>query len=385
MTETGPVSAEVAEAIRERLANAPAPLALKDLLKGLPGAPTRGAKKAAFEAAVGQFLQREVADGRAFRFEKVTKSKGAEKRTELYWRKSEDDLLRAALLVAAESAKTTAQLAKVAQKAVPGVGEARVAGLLRQLEEEGQLHEYPGKKFATQPPPKPRPLAEVVDEGLRQRAAVVTEPTKEADLKKGLKRRDDDTKAFNDEVTRVLAKLIAEGVLYEHPKQGSAKVYGRQPPPPPPWYETTAYRKPLAAFVKVVRDGTVPAESVLAHLREILGALPTPVVTPEPPKPPVDPPPEEVVADLRSAIREAYDYLCLFHEFRDKLVEIPRLYHETAKRYPGLSVETLHRELTALSDEWKIELHKLNEVHAAKDRHLAIERDDRLYYYVMWK
>jgi hypothetical protein len=88
---------------------------------------------------------------------------------------------------------------------------------------------------------------------------------------------------------------------------------------------------------------------------------------------------------FRSAIRQAYDHLCLFVEFRDKLVEIPRLYHETVQRLPGLAVERFHQELEALSNERKVELHKLNEVHMAKERELAIEKDDRLYYYIFWK
>jgi hypothetical protein len=88
---------------------------------------------------------------------------------------------------------------------------------------------------------------------------------------------------------------------------------------------------------------------------------------------------------LRSALRQAYDHLCLFLEFRDKLVEIPRLYHETVRQVSGLSVERFHQELEALSTERKVELHKLNEVHMAKERNLAIEQNDRLYYYVFWK
>jgi hypothetical protein len=98
--------------------------------------------------------------------------------------------------------------------------------------------------------------------------------------------------------------------------------------------------------------------------------------------PRAQPPTTELV---RTALRQAYDELCLYVEFRDKLVEIPRLYHETVRRLPGLSVEWFHRELEALSNERKVELHKLNEVHLAKERNLAIEKDDRLYYYLYWK
>jgi hypothetical protein len=95
--------------------------------------------------------------------------------------------------------------------------------------------------------------------------------------------------------------------------------------------------------------------------------------------------PPVTAEQLRAVLRQAYDHLCLFAEFRDKMVEIPRLYHEAAQRLPGLSVERFHRELEALSAERKVELHKLNEVHTAKERQLAIEKDDRLYYYAYWK
>jgi hypothetical protein len=139
---------------------------------------------------------------------------------------------------------------------------------------------------------------------------------------------------------------------------------------------------------------------VLAALREALARLAaapsTPASPPQMPTPrastptPVAPPPAPraepaTMEQVRTALRQAYDELCLYVEFRDKLVEIPRLYHETVRRLHGLSVERFHRELEALSNERKVELHKLNEVHLAKERHLAIEKDDRLYYYVYWK
>jgi hypothetical protein len=125
-------------------------------------------------------------------------------------------------------------------------------------------------------------------------------------------------------------------------------------------------------------------------------AATTPGPIPSPPALPVPSPPTPTVQEvkprqaipaeqLRAAIRQAYDHLCLFVEFRDKLVEIPRLYHEAVQQLPGLQVERFHRELEALSAERKVELHKLNEVHMAKERALAIEKDDRLYYYVYWK
>ncbi len=96
-------------------------------------------------------------------------------------------------------------------------------------------------------------------------------------------------------------------------------------------------------------------------------------------------PPTSTGPELRQQLREAYEEQCLYMEFRDRLVEIPRLYHEALRRLPGLTVEQFHHELEALSKEGKVELHKLNEVQKAKDPHLAIARDDRLYYYIIWE
>jgi hypothetical protein len=166
-----------------------------------------------------------------------------------------------------------------------------------------------------------------------------------------------------------------------------------------------AFAKMEAAVAKAlpapVTGPSFDAQPLLNALQQTLARVTAPssagtnVAPPAPPTPPVRPPdqpkpPAESTSritseQLRQALRQAYDHLCLFVEFRDKLVEIPRLYHETVRHLPGVSVERFHRELDALSAEWKVELHKLNEVHAAKERELAIERDDRLYYYVFWK
>jgi hypothetical protein len=129
---------------------------------------------------------------------------------------------------------------------------------------------------------------------------------------------------------------------------------------------------------------------VLAALQAALARVATPAragVSPaaQPSLPAAEPCTIVSAEQLRAALRSAYDHLCLFHEFRDKLVEIPRLYHEAAELLPGLSAQRFRRELEALSAERQVELHKLNEAHLAKERELAIEKDGRLYYYVFWK
>jgi hypothetical protein len=141
---------------------------------------------------------------------------------------------------------------------------------------------------------------------------------------------------------------------------------------------------PVLAALQAALARVTPPTGATASSAPATAPITPPVVTVPPPPPP--PPGTPITSEqLRAGIRQAYDHLCRFVEFSAKLVEIPPLYRETARRVPGLSLEQFHRELEALSGERKIELHKLNEVHAAKDRHLAIEKDDRLYYYVFWK
>lgn len=87
---------------------------------------------------------------------------------------------------------------------------------------------------------------------------------------------------------------------------------------------------------------------------------------------------------LRAALRESYDELCLYEEFRDGFVEIPRLYHEARTRIPDLTVRQFHAAIEALSRDGTVELHKLNEVAKAKEPELAISTNDRLYYFIVW-
>jgi len=122
------------------------------------------------------------------------------------------------------------------------------------------------------------------------------------------------------------------------------------------------------------------------RLEEALRTLP-PAPKPEPapsPRPsiPPTPPTEEALPDV---LRKAYEKLCLYVEFRDGLVEMPRLYHEARKTLPGLSVKAFHDAVMALWDRRELELHVLNEVERAVEPDKAIEHHDKLYYYVLWK
>jgi hypothetical protein len=88
---------------------------------------------------------------------------------------------------------------------------------------------------------------------------------------------------------------------------------------------------------------------------------------------------------LSNALRTAYERLCRFVEFKDGVVELPRLYHETRKTFPSLSVKEFHDELMALWQRKEVELHVLNEVHLAAEPDKGIEHNNKLYYYARWK
>jgi hypothetical protein len=105
----------------------------------------------------------------------------------------------------------------------------------------------------------------------------------------------------------------------------------------------------------------------------------TPVPVPSPANAPIS------SETLRKTLKDVYDYLCRFEEFQSKLVELRRLYHEAKRHLSALTVEQFHEEMEALNREWKVELHILNEVMLAKERELAIWKNDRLYYYAFWK
>jgi hypothetical protein len=103
-----------------------------------------------------------------------------------------------------------------------------------------------------------------------------------------------------------------------------------------------------------------------------------PITKPHHPK---SPSPEQI----RTALKTAYDELCLDIEFQDKVVEVRRLYHEAVRNLPGLSVEQFHQELEHLQHTRALELQALNEVQRAKEPELALHRGDRLLYFVIWR
>lgn len=95
--------------------------------------------------------------------------------------------------------------------------------------------------------------------------------------------------------------------------------------------------------------------------------------------------PAAPAADLPAVLRRAYDRLRDLTDFRDGLVPLPRLYHEVLKTLPGLTVEEYHRALQPLWHDGQVELRVLNEVRTAREPEKAITRNDRLYYFLLWK
>ena len=88
---------------------------------------------------------------------------------------------------------------------------------------------------------------------------------------------------------------------------------------------------------------------------------------------------------LRTVLRQAYDDMCLLVDFEDRLVPLPRLYHQAKHLLPTLTVSAFHQELQQLWDERVLELQGINEVRTAAEPDKAIRRGDDLLYFVMWR
>ena len=259
--------------------------------------------------------------------------------------------------------------------------------ILGELEKEG-VFAHPATKNGelTYWRSKPQTAAEAVAAAVRAKVeALGDEPVTEAQLGKpgGKKATPEAAQAFAD----TIAELLGQRKLFQH-----GKAFGKHPPAPPKWYETEPGKKAFASLVtaakKVLGLNVAPADEVIALLRERLGHTQPMTDRPEPAPPPQAASPSTPAptgpTDLRASLKAAYDHLCDFVEFRDRLVELPRLYRETAKRVPGLTPEGFKDELWRMSDEREIQLHVLNEVREAQHPELAIHRNDRLYYYLIW-
>ncbi len=86
--------------------------------------------------------------------------------------------------------------------------------------------------------------------------------------------------------------------------------------------------------------------------------------------------------NLAAIILEGYDELRLRDEYRDGIIDIPRLFQKTLRERPSLTIEQFHDELLRLRDQSKLELRIANEPHHVDHPEWAIRRDDTLFYYV---
>ena len=108
-------------------------------------------------------------------------------------------------------------------------------------------------------------------------------------------------------------------------------------------------------------------------------------------EPKVDPPePPHIVdeesTDVRKIIKDSYDYLCRMKQFHEtKLVELPWLFSEAKDRIPSLTIVGFHDALQDIEKDGLAQLMVINETHDAKRKEYALLRNDRLYYYILWK
>lgn len=145
---------------------------------------------------------------------------------------------------------------------------------------------------------------------------------------------------------------------------------------PPPTSE------PIAPLLRSVQQTVERA--LAAPLPSDPTPLPTtPAPTPErpsaPPAAPTSPPP------LPELLKDAYEKLCLLVEYKhERLVDLPRLFHEARKALPELTASEYHAELLRLWRNREVMLHIINEVRRATEPDLGIRHDGALYYYVNW-
>ncbi|VTR97834.1 hypothetical protein [Tuwongella immobilis] len=264
--------------------------------------------------------------------------------------------------------------------------------------------EYPGTaasgpRYSAKQPPS---IESVIEARVQDRLAAATaDPITPAQLgKPGAREGRPAMDAFN----AVLKRLLDGKQLFLVGRDR----YSKNAPPAPVWYTTSPNK---AEFDKIVRaierlkTLNISASDILAAVQLKLGVTAAPSAAPSAPSAPTAAPSGAAAAKpaaapaattatapassapskpLPALLKEAYDHLCLFVEFRHKLVHLYRLYHEAKKRYPALTVEDFHNTLWNMSQNREIELRVLNEVHKAEQRELAIYRDHTLYYYVQW-
>ncbi|QJW94026.1 hypothetical protein [Frigoriglobus tundricola] len=308
------------------------------------------------------------------------------------------DAVRSAVLAAAVTPQKRADLVKAAKAVVTAKKDkekkAVAEGVIDEMIQAGELHKQSAAATApigiTKPPLKNDPE--------KVRAALLASAETPQTLAKLITAAVAATKADKAFVTDEANKLISSEQLHKH-STAAKPPYGAKKKEAPHALDIAPGKAAFAGLLKAAKKVTnvapgVSLDEVIQRLRAALAnevARPVPVVAAPPPVAPplAHPEPAPVAApitpeQIRSGLRAAYDELCLFPEFEDKLVEIRRLYHTAARLLPGLTVPQFHHELEHLQGLRQLELHSLNEVQQAKEPELAIRHNDRLLYYVMW-
>lgn len=153
--DTPALQPSLADDVRGKLRDAAAPVKLADLTKGLKR--PRRVKAADFQEEIGNLLEDEVRQGRAFAY---PSGKGGAVR---YWARDEKQLLRERALELAATPQPMSKLKTSLGKAVAGADGAFVEAVVRELVGEGRLFEHPAKRKGAAPllgvaPPPPPPV-----------------------------------------------------------------------------------------------------------------------------------------------------------------------------------------------------------------------------------
>jgi hypothetical protein len=153
--ESPTVASGISDAIRAKLHQAPAPLKLADVVKGLPR--PKGMKAAEFQDDVRKSLEEDVRLGRVFCY---PSGKNA---TPRYWSRDEKQVLRDKAVEMASVPRPLSALKTALGKEVKGTDGAFVEALVRELIGDERLFVHPPKTkkgaplFGAAPPPPPLP------------------------------------------------------------------------------------------------------------------------------------------------------------------------------------------------------------------------------------
>ena len=312
-----------------------------------------------------------------------------------YWHKAPltpaeqavEDLQEAVAKLGAEEAVADAKLGKPKAKAGPEAI-AAFEQSLKEMLDKNELYFVNGKYT------KKRPLsaAELIEADVLKKVAGSDKLF--AFEKLAPAKKNADASAHNAELRKVVDQLLSDDKLFEH----AGGKYASFAPKKVEWYEKPAYKKAFEKTLKATREllqlGNVTQEEFIASLQFKLQEGPTekpktepvsqPAAAPAPATPTAAPEKPVTTPDLPTIIKAAYDHLRKFPEFRDGMVDLPSLFHETKNRFDSLTEKQYHDAIWQLNTQKKIQLHELNEVHKAQEKHLAISKDDRLFYYLFW-